>query len=182
MEQLLLYILFMLTSSNAYCLVKNKVETKALNYSEYNAEVKKTITKNDSTTLCTGWYYILDSLHGFRRELYKSDKIYYLDPEPILTAKNIKSSEIYERFFYGRKYFGIAIQLDEDGTNSWSCATKNAGVKSVYIAFVLDNKLLLVLETNAHITNGRVDINRGDFSRQEVEDFKRIIETKHEQA
>jgi hypothetical protein len=45
------------------------------------------------------------------------------------------------------------------------------------LAFILDNRLLQVATVNSQITGGITALNRRDYSRQELENFKIIIES-----
>ncbi len=91
-----------------------------------------------------------------------------------MTAKNFTTFEIYENNIGGKKQIGMTMRLDEVGTEKWSIATEKAIGKQ--LAFILDNRLLQVAKVNAQITAGVTALNRGDYSRAELEDFKTLIE------
>lgn len=130
---------------------------------------------HDSTILYTGWYNIVDTNNGIKRQLDKSTDTFFIDPNPIVTVANIKTSEIYESNTGGQKFVGLTMHLDETGTESWSVATEKAIGKQ--LAFILDNRLLQVAKVNSQITSGVTALNRGDYSRAELENFKKIIES-----
>jgi preprotein translocase subunit SecD len=67
------------------------------------------------------------------------------------------------------------MQLDKGGAESWGIATGKAIGKQ--LAFILDNRLLYVAKVNAQITNGMTTLNRGNYTKQELENFKTIIES-----
>ena len=67
------------------------------------------------------------------------------------------------------------MRLDKEGTENWSYATQKAIMKK--LAFVLDNELLQVATVKSQITGGVTVLNRGDYSRQELENFKTVIES-----
>ncbi len=151
-----------------------KIGDRLLEDPEHHIKDSSDILKHDSTILNTGWYYVVDTPNGYKRELDKSDETFYLDPKPIVTAKNIITFEIYEGNYKYKKYFGLTMRLDKEGTENWSNATyKAVGNK---LAFVLDNRLLQVAMVNSQITGGVTALNRRDYSRQELESFKTIIE------
>ncbi|MBL1409905.1 SecDF P1 head subdomain-containing protein [Sphingobacterium faecale] len=129
-------------------------------------------TKHDSTYLYTGWYYVVDNDSNFKRQLDKTTESFSLDPKPIVTAKNFMTFEVYTSN-YGE--IGLAMRLDENGTESWSIATGKA--IGNYLAFILDNKLLHLARVNSQITAGVTAINRGDYSKEEFEKIKMIIES-----
>ena len=132
--------------------------------------------EHDSSTLYTGWYYVLaDTTKGYKSQLDKSNEIYFLDSHPIVTAKHFTTFKIYEGNSGGQKYFGLTMRLDKEGTKYWSIATyKSIGLQLV---FVLDNRLLQVAKVNSQITEGVTALNRGDYTKQELESFKTIIES-----
>lgn len=142
---------------------------------EHHIKDDKNILKHDSTILYTGWYYIIDSPNNFKRQLDQSDEGYYLHPKPIVTAKNFSSIEIYESGSLTKKNLGLTIRLDKEGVKNWSYATlKATGNK---LAFILDNRLLQVSLVNSQITDGITALNRGIYSKQELENFKIIMES-----
>lgn len=142
---------------------------------EHHIKDSPEITRHDSTILYTGWYYIVDIDNGFKRQLDKSTDTFFIDPKPIVTAKNFTKFEIYESNAGGQKYIGLTIRLDEKGTENWSIATEKAIGKQ--LAFILDNRLLHVPKVNSQITAGVTALNRADYSRAELENFKTIIES-----
>jgi len=132
------------------------------------------VSKQDSTSLYTGWYYIVDTANRFERQLDKSSQTFFINPNPIVTAKNFTTLEIYESSAAGHKYLGLTMRLDKKGTEQWSTATGISIGKQ--LAFILDNKLLHVATVMSQITAGVTALNRGNYTRQELEKFKGIIE------
>lgn len=65
------------------------------------------------------------------------------------------------------------MRLDETGTKAWSIATKKAVGRK--LAFILDNRLLHAPAVNSQIIGGVTALNRSDYSKAELEDFKTII-------
>jgi hypothetical protein len=121
------------------------------------------------SVLYTGWYYIVDT-SSYKRQLDKTNEIYFVDPTPITTAKNITTLEIYTANNGG---FGLMMQLNEVGTKAWRIATeKSVGRK---LAFILDNRLLHAPFVNSQITGGVTALNRSDYSKAELVNLKTII-------
>ena len=147
---------------------------RTLENTQYHVRNSREGFQDDSTILSTGWYYLADTDNGFKRQLDKSIEKYFIDPKPIVTAKNIITFEIYERNVGGQKRLGLAMQLDKEGTQNWSIATERSIGR--HLAFVLDNRLLQVAKVNSQITGGMTALNRGDYSRQELENVRSIIE------
>jgi hypothetical protein len=174
MMTLFLSFMFLLTA----CSDNNsqaQVGDRLLEDPEHHIKDSPNITKHDSTILYTGWYYIVDTDNGFKRQLDKSTDTFFIDPKPIVVAKNFTTFEIYESNAGGQKYIGLTMRLDEQGTENWSVATEKAIGKQ--LAFILDNKLLYIAKVNSQITAGVTALNRGDYSKAELENFKTIIES-----
>ena len=174
MTTLFLSFIFLLTA----CSGNNsqaKVGDRLLEDPEHHIKDSPNITKHDSTILYTGWYYIVDTDNGFKRQLDKSTDTFFIDPKPIVVAKNFTTFEIYESNAGGQKYIGLTMRLDEAGTENWSVATEKAIGKQ--LALILDNRLLHVAKVNSQITAGVTALNRDDYSRAELENFKTIIES-----
>lgn len=129
------------------------------------------ITSKSDSTLETGWYYVLKTDDGVRRELDRDTTYYFLDSLPIVTAKNIVKFNIYTSV-YGD--VGMSMQLDEEGTRAWSIATRKATGQQ--LAFVVDDKLLHVAIVNSEITGGMTALNRGIYTTQELEEIQKQIE------
>lgn len=170
---LFLSIILMLTSCSDSG-SQTKTSDRLLEYSEHRIEDSPEITKHDNTVLNTGWYFILETDNGVKRQLDKSTDTFFIDPKPIVTAKNFTTFEIYENNIGGKEQIGMTMRLDKAGTEKWSIATGKAIGKQ--LAFILDNRLLQVAKVNAQITAGVTALNRGDYSRAELEDFKTLIE------
>jgi hypothetical protein len=144
---------------------------------EHHIKDSPDILKFDSNILYTGWYYVIDTLNDYKRQLDKSNEIYYIDPKPIVSAKNFATFEIYEAGSNDKKYLGLTMRLDKYGTESWSYATRRADMNYIPLAFILDNRLLQVAKVNSQITGGVTALNRGVYTREELENFKTIIES-----
>jgi len=175
MTTILFSLILLLTGCAGTNSAQQKIGDRLLKEPEHHIKDSPDILKHDSTILYTGWYYVVDTPNNYKRQLDKSDETFYLDPKPIVTVKNFTTFEIYESNSKDNKYLGLAMRLDKEGTESWSNATYRAiGNK---LAFVLDNRLLQVAMVNSQITGGVTALNRGGYTRQELENFKTIIES-----
>ena len=175
MTTLLISLVLFLTGCADNSSAKQKIGDRLLEDPEHHIKDSPDILKHDSTILYTGWYYVVDTPNGYKRQLDKSNETYYLDPKPIVTAKNVTTFDIYEGNYNNKKYFGLTMRLDKEGTENWSHATQKAIMNK--LAFILDNRLLQVATVNSQITGGVTAVNRDDYSRQELENFKTIIES-----
>jgi preprotein translocase subunit SecD len=141
-----------------------------------NTNIEDTYNKNISDSiLATGWYYISDTATAFKRQLDKTNEYYFIAPRPIVTKQNFIKIEIFDTDFKGqyKDYTGLKIILDEAGTLEWSIATIKAINKR--LALIIDNKLVNAPKVNMQITNGTTSLNRTEYSKEEIEAFKKII-------
>ena len=135
------------------------------------------ILRFDSNILRTGWYYVVtDSSDGYERQLDRSDETYYIDPKPIITAKNFTRFEIFESGLKDKKYIGLSMWLDKKGTESWAYATEKSSMTHIKLAFIVDDRLLYVAQAESEITGGVTALNRGIYTREELENFKKMIQ------
>lgn len=172
---LLFSLMFLLTGCADNSSAKRKISGRFLEAPEHHIKDTPDILKHNSTILNTGWYYVIDTPNNYKRQLDKSEETYYLDPKPIITAKNVTTFEIHESNYNNKKFFGLTMRLGKQGTENWSYAAQKAIMKK--LAFILDNRLLQVATVNSQITGGITALNRRDYSRQELENFKIIIES-----
>ena len=143
---------------------------------EHHIKDSPAMLKFDSAILYTGQYYVGDSLNGYKRQLDRSDETYYIDPKPIVTAENFKRLEIFESGLPGKKYLGLGMRLDKKGAKSWAYATDRSSKTHIKLAFILDNRLLYVAQAESEITGGMTALNRGIYTREELENFKTMIQ------
>lgn len=170
------FLILLASCTNNNSAVQNKKNGGGLlEDPEYHMKDSPSFLKQDSTILYTGWYYVADSSKGYKRQLDKSEETYYVDPRPILNVKNFTALKIYESNSNGINYFGLEMRFDKEGTKSWSNATLIA--EGNRLAFILQNRLLQVVLVNSQITSGVAALNRGVYSRQELENFITIIES-----
>lgn len=176
MTVLLVSCILLLTSCGDSSIEHNKkIGDRLLEDPEHHIKDSPYILKHDSTILYTGWYYVVDTPNNYKRQLDKTEETYYLDPKPIITAKNVTTFEIYEGNYNNKKYFGLVMRLDKEGTENWSYATQKAVMKK--LAFIVDNQLLQAPTVNSQITGGVTELSRTDYSKQDLENFKKIIES-----
>lgn len=175
MTTILFSLILLLTGCADSNPAQQKIGNRLLEDPEHHIKDSPDILKHDSTILYTGWYYVVDTPSNYKRQLDKSDETFYLDPKPIVTAKNFTEFEIYESSHNDKKYLGLTMWLDKEGTENWSYATQKAIMKK--LAFILDNRLLQVGTVMSQITGGVTALNRGNYTRQELEKFKTIIES-----
>ncbi len=127
--------------------------------------------KNSDTILQTGWYYVVDSNNGYRRQLNKDTIFYFIDPIPIVTVEKLDTLKIFKSI---NGYYGLLMKLNNEGTQAWSDATGKAIGR--HLAFILDNKLMYVPRVESQITVGVTALNSTVYSQKELEVIKSTIE------
>lgn len=153
-----------------FCILASMLNCNGLRKSNIDLEV---IHKQNvqNSTLVTGWYHIVAYDNGFKRQLDKSDKIFFINPKPIVVKEHFEKLEILESRF--GEYF-LSIQIGRRYWDLWAEATGSSIGKR--LAFVINDKLVHVPTVNSRITGGASALNRSDYSREELEDFiKQII-------
>ncbi len=162
---LILISVFLLTNC-ANTISRNN--SKTINESISNGS-SKPIT---DSVLQTGWYYIIDTTNGYKRQLGNSQTYYFIDPNPIVIAKNFRTLTIYNN---KEGIPEMMMTLDEKGTEAWARATEKYIGKR--LAFILDNKLLEADYVNSQITGGITALIGGDYTKDELGKIKTVIES-----
>lgn len=145
--------------------MKNKTKVKSINIdSLYNQIIADSV-------LVSGWYYITEDSSGFKRELDKTEEIYFINPRPIIVKEHFEKLELFETDFKGDypDYTGLKMQIHENFANIWADATgKSIGKK---LGFIINNKLVSAPSVNGRIEGGMSSINRDVYSKEDLEDF-----------
>jgi preprotein translocase subunit SecD len=128
-------------------------------------------TACDDSLLKTGWYFISDTPNSYQRQLDKDSKTYFINPRPLITANNIVSIELYKS---ADSSYALSMKLDEIGSRIWQKATEETVGRN--IAFIVNNTLVYTPKVNSPIYNGIAPLNRGIYSKQELELIKLHIE------
>lgn len=124
------------------------------------------------SVLVTGWYFVEKDSIGFERQLEKTEDVYFINPHPIVVASNFKKVAL-EKNIYNDFY--LSISLDKVGTRAWAEATLKATGRK--LGFILNNRLLYVPHINSQITGGMTAVNSSNYTKEEYEEFKRLIGT-----
>jgi preprotein translocase subunit SecD len=137
--------------------------------------VTKVSSNRPQNVLKTGWYYVIETKNNYGRRLNKKDDELYIDPTPIVSVKHFKKIDIKD--YKSTPY--ILIQFDAYGTKAWSAATGKAVKDNLHktkFALVIDDRLVYTPEVETQITSGVSALNRGDFSKEELEQFAKRIQ------
>ena len=122
--------------------------------------------------LVTGWYYIVDNENGFKRQLDKTDEYYFIDPKPILVKEHFYKSVISPTNYHAQsnKNLGLLFQMNK---KLWADATEKSIGKQ--LGLIIDNKLVTAPKVMMKIDNGLSCLDRGVYSRVELEKFMSMI-------
>jgi hypothetical protein len=132
----LLILLFLAFSYHFQDGIKEQIGIHSKEY----IKVSPDILKSDDT-LYTGWYFINDN-SGYRRKLDKTQDSYYINPTPIVIAKNFKKVNI----FHEKDCYALLIWLDDEGAEALHSAKQKPDTKK--LAFLIDNRLVSVQLAN----------------------------------
>jgi preprotein translocase subunit SecD len=131
------------------------------------------LNQGPQTNLKTGCYYIEDSRNDYLRPLDRSDEQYYVNPDPIITARHFSKVEVQDVKYNGVTNQYLLIRFDSIGKSLWNFATFRSINKK--LALVIDDKLVYVGLVNEPITSGVSALNRGIYSKAELEAFANKI-------
>ncbi len=137
------------------------------------ADIEQALEQNlADSTLVTGWYYILSTEDGFKRELDKTDEFYFIDPKPIVIKEHFSKVEIYSPLDSNgqpENFFALSIQIGKDYEDLWANATEKHAGK--WMGLIIDNVLVSAPMVKWRIEEGRSSLNRGVYSKEELESF-----------
>lgn len=125
--------------------------------------------------LQTGWYFINENT-GVKMKVDRNAKTYYVNPGPIVTAKNM------EKVLVDYDHLGRCVlnfKFDKEGTKEWSDATAKATGKQV--GFIFKGNLLCTPIVNSQITIGVASASHDLYSKSEMEIIKKEIDKEKQQ-
>jgi len=137
-------------------------------------EIEQALEHNlADSTLVTGWYYIVSNEDGFKRQLDKTDDFYFVNPKPIVVKKHFSKVEIYATDSFKEQqpenHFAILLQIGKEYEDLWANGTEKYVGK--WIGLVIDNELVNVPMVKGKVEGGRSSLNRGVYSKEELESF-----------
>lgn len=132
--------------------------------------------EEDTLKLATGWYYVNDPGQGVQRILDGDTTVYWLNPAPIVTAKDIATFELYKSSF-GNSWV-LSMKLNASGAERWLVATGNS--IGGHLAFVVNSKLVSTPKVNAEITGGLTALNRGTYSKGDLKAIMKAIQAEQQ--
>lgn len=126
--------------------------------------------KHDSTSyVASGFYFLEESGQGIKMRKDHSAEDYDISEKPFVSVKNILSASAQKNAIEGRGMYDVNIVLDNAGTKDFALGTGNP--EHPYIAVVIANRLLYVVENTTQITTGKMQIMLVGYSEKEVNDM-----------
>ncbi len=123
-----------------------------------------------STTLNTGWYYVVKDSIGIARVDSISQVKYFINPKPIILPTNFKRSKEFKNY---QGFKGLSIYFDKNGIELWTEATGNSIDEQ--LIFILNDKILTINLVNSQITNGVSAFWYDDLTDIEMTELKKLI-------
>lgn len=124
-------------------------------------------TKVTKEYIATGYYLLADNLDGIKMRKEQSNEVYSIAKKPFLSVDNILHCRL-QLDGLGEGIHGIInMEFDEKGTQNFKDITGNPLYP--YIAVVVANRLLYVVEVQGNVTSNKADIILTDYSNKEMQ-------------
>jgi len=167
---------FILTTLLLSCSDSHHNNVQQVNNANNQQAVYTDTVKNDSSYVFTGFYFLSDSGDRIKMRKDHSDEDYEISQKPFVSIKNILRATAQKNVFEGRDTYGMTIVLDNSGTKDLQQVTGNS--EHPYIAVVIANRLLYVVENTSKIKTGIMQIILVDYTEKEVNDMMDAIHRK----
>ncbi len=141
-----------------------------------NTFINSDTTKADSSYVPTGLYFLADKEQGMKMRKDHSNEDYNISPKPFVSVKNILRANAQKNIIEGRVTYGVTLVLDNQGTKDLEEATGNSSYP--YIAIIMANRLLYVVENTSKIKTGLMQIILVDYTENEVDEMVNAITQK----
>jgi hypothetical protein len=168
--------IFILTTLFLSCSDSNHNNTQQVNNENNQQAIYSDTVKNDSSYVFTGFYFLADNGQGIKMQKDHSDEYYDISKKPFVSIKNILRATAQKNIIHGRDTYGVTIVLDNAGTKDLEQGTGNS--EHPYIAVVIANRLLYVVENKSQIKTGIMQIILVDYTEKEVNDMIDAINQK----
>lgn len=133
-------------------------------------------TKITKEYIATGYYLLADELDGVKMRKEQSNEVYSIAKSPFVSVTNIVHCSLqFDTTETGLEGI-LNLEFDEKGTQSMKDITGNPLYQ--YIAVVVANKLLYVVEVQGKITTGKTRILLEDYSKNEMQSMVDAINKK----
>jgi preprotein translocase subunit SecD len=126
--------------------------------------------------VATGFYFLAAGDSGIKMRKDFSNKIYTLADKPFIGVNNIKYARVQKNKDEQGVYSFLNMVLDDQGTRKFKEVTGNPAYP--FIAIVIANRLLYVVENKANITTGIMNIIVNEYSEKELKELLVAISRK----
>lgn len=131
----------------------------------------------DTNYVPTGFYLLADSGKArvkMRKE--HSDEIYAINPKPFVTVENVITAELQKLSLEGKVINELCMTMDEKGTHDLKKGIGNSLYP--YVAVVVANRLLFVVENKSSVSNGVMCIHLYDYTEEEMQSMLDAVKAK----
>ena len=124
-------------------------------------------------SLVNGWYFASDTPTMYKRKLEKTSNSFYVNPRPIVTAKNFVEMQIVQN----KGEFIFRIKFNDESIKKWEFATDWSFKMQRPLLFIVKNKIVKApIAYRGRISDGRIDIALDRYSQSELQKIKASIE------
>ena len=124
----------------------------------------------------TGFYYLADKENGVKMLKEQSKEVYNITPTPFVSVENIMRVNLVKTKLESGISTSINMVMDKKGTKDLKEGTGNFAYP--YIAVVIANKLLYVVENHYKFETGVMSIILVNYSEKEIEEMLAAIKNK----
>jgi hypothetical protein len=124
----------------------------------------------------TGFYFLANKGQGVKMRKDHSDENYDISNKPFVSVKNILRTHAQKNIIQQRVTYGVTIVLDNQGAKYLEEGTGNPAYP--YMAVVIANRLLYVVENTSKIKTGIMNIVLVDYTEKEVNEMVDAINKK----
>lgn len=139
------------------------VQTDEYRHAPFTTDTTK-VTKEYITT---GYYLLADNLDGIKMRKEQSNEVYSIAKKPFVSVANILHCNIQIDTTDAGIDGTLNMEFDEKGTQNFKDITGNPLYP--YIAVVVANRLLFVVEVQDKVTTGKARILINGYSKEEME-------------
>lgn len=165
--KIFILVQLVLISSFISC-TNDAIRNKQVQINEYPQPPYSTDTsKLTKEYVATGYYLLTDNLDGIKMRKAQSDQVYSVAKKPFVSVDNILHCSLQIDTIEDAIEGSINMGFDEKGTQNFKDITGNP--LHPYIAVVVANRLLYVVENQQKITTGKTRILIDGYSKEEMQ-------------
>lgn len=114
-----------------------------------------------------GWYFETDqsSISGPVKSRY-SDKLHYVDQEPIVIAYDFKRIDIVKQNWGGNEFSILEIVFEGEAKEKWADATERMSRTMENAVFIYDDQVIATVSTFRKIDNGYASVSNENLTEE----------------